>query len=59
MRRKLRPLNAPLPFAARGGFADNDQKPVWNWDIVAAPWHYAVSLRRNKVRAMLASASVR
>ena len=59
VRRKLRSVNAPLPFAARGGFADNDQKAVCSWDIVAAPWHYAVSLRRNKVRARLASASVR
>jgi glutathione S-transferase len=59
VRRRLRLIKASLPFAARAGFADNDQKAVWSWSIVAAPWHYVVGLRHNKVRAGLASAGVR
>jgi glutathione S-transferase len=59
VRRKLQALDASSPFSPREGFAQNDQKPIWSWGIIASPWHYVYGLRRNKVRAANASTAVR
>ena len=59
LRRRIRRApGATLPFAPRDGYADNDQRPMWSWRTVAAPYHCA-RLRQNKVRAASASDAVR
>lgn len=59
VRRIIRDVEASMPFDATGKFAVNDQNAIWNRSAWLAPWHYCVSLRRNKRRAELASAMLR
>lgn len=59
VRRKLRDIKVALPFKTSGNLAANDQKIVWNWGMLAMPYHYLISLRQGKVRQLLASAGVR
>lgn len=59
VRRKLRQTGAELPFAPRAGFAENDQRAVWSWNVVLAPWRFMHGLRTNKVRAARATAEMR
>ncbi len=59
VRRRLRDIAAALPFNSNGTLAANDQKTVWDWGMLAMPFHYWISLRRCKVRQMVASAGVR
>lgn len=58
-RRYLRPAGAALPFQVQQGRAANDQQPVWNWRLLAMPYHYWFTLRKNTVRQAQASALLR
>ncbi|MFW2437762.1 MAG: glutathione S-transferase family protein [Arenicellales bacterium] len=59
MRRKIVKHNPSLPFKPRSKAAVNDQKSVITWASLITPYHYLISLRRNKVRMAEASAEVR
>lgn len=59
VRRKLRDIRAALPFNIGGPVAANDQNKIWDWGMLAMPFHYWISLRQYKVRQMHASAGVR
>jgi glutathione S-transferase len=59
VRRGLRHRRANLPFAPRHGFAQNDQLPIWTWGMLAMPFHYLFTLRRNKFRQALADGRAR
>jgi len=59
MRRKLRDIDAAMPFKPSGNLAANDQKNIWDWSMLAMPYHYLIGLRRRKVRQMVASTGVR
>lgn len=53
-RRRILPRGAGLPFKAGETSAANDQRPVWDLGLLAAPWHWR-SLWQNKVRAPTAT----
>lgn len=59
VRRKLRQREDLVPFAPHEGSAANDQRRMWTWHIMAIPFHYAYTLRVNKVRQLDATAEVR
>ncbi len=59
MRRKLRDLAAKLPFQTHQQLAGNDQKNVWDSKIMLMPFHYFITLRKNKLRQVYASGAVR
>lgn len=58
-RRRLRAIEATMPFAPRDGLAANDQRPAWRLGLLAAPWHLLRGLRRNKRRQRHADAAAR
>lgn len=58
-RRILRRRDTVLPFTPHDGLADNDQQRLWNKQTWTIPLHYAVTLRRNKVRQAAATQQVR
>jgi glutathione S-transferase len=58
-RRTVGHRDAVLPFAPRDGLADNDQQRLWNKQTWMIPLHYAVTLRRNKVRQAVATDQIR
>lgn len=59
VRRKLRDIDAAMPFKPSGNLAANDQKNILDWSMLAMPFHYLVGLRRRKVRQLYASVDVR
>ena len=59
VRRKLRDISVALPFNTDGKIAANDQNDIWDWGMMAMPFHYLIGLRQRKVRQMFASVGVR
>lgn len=59
VRRRVATRDAELPFAPNEGFAHNDQRPIWTWGMLAMPFHYLFTLRRNKLRQAAADGLVR
>jgi len=59
VRRKLRDISVALPFNTDGKIAANDQNDIWDWNMLAMPFHYLIGLRQRKVRQMFASVGVR
>jgi glutathione S-transferase len=58
-RRKLGQRDTVVPFNPRDGLAVNDQQRLWNRQTFAIPLHYAVTLRRNKLRHEVATDQLR
>lgn len=59
MRRHLRAIEARIPFTEFGRLAQNDQKAVWTWRVVLAPFNYFFGLRANKLRQEFQNSAVR
>jgi glutathione S-transferase len=59
VRRKLRQRDTVVPFSPRDGSAANDQQRLWNRQTLTMPLHYALTLRRNKLRQQAATDQIR
>jgi glutathione S-transferase len=59
VRRKLRQRATAVPFVPHQGSAANDQQRLWNRQTLTMPLHYALTLRRNKVRHQAATDQIR
>ena len=58
-RRRLRSRATRVPFASHHGSAANDQQGLWNRQTLTIPFHYAITLRHNKLRLPAATDQIR